>query len=81
MGLVAAIFAHPDDEILGCCGLINKVKENGGKVLSNFMPSCATARTLTPVMRNFSIINFGSLPFSPPEEADPPEDFPPPPDY
>ena len=26
------IAPHADDEILGCCGLINKVKENGGKV-------------------------------------------------
>ena len=26
------IAPHADDEILGCCGLINKVKENGCKV-------------------------------------------------
>src|SRR3989344_8242793 len=26
------IAPHADDEVLGCCGLINKVKENGGKV-------------------------------------------------
>ena len=23
---------HPDDEIIGCGGLINKIKENGGRV-------------------------------------------------
>ena len=26
------IAPHADDEVLGCCGLINKVKENGGEV-------------------------------------------------
>ena len=26
------IAPHADDEVLGCCGLIKKVKENGGKV-------------------------------------------------
>jgi len=26
------IAPHADDEVLGCCGLINKIKENGGEV-------------------------------------------------
>lgn len=28
---------HPDDEVLGCAGLIQKVKENGGKVYVLFL--------------------------------------------
>ena len=26
------IAPHPDDEVLGCFGLINEIKKNGGKV-------------------------------------------------
>jgi len=26
------ISPHPDDEVLGCCGLINRIKDNGGEV-------------------------------------------------
>ena len=31
------IAPHADDEVLGCCGLINKVKDNGGKVFVNIL--------------------------------------------
>ena len=31
------IAPHADDEVLGCCGLINKVKDNGGKVFVNVL--------------------------------------------
>src|SRR3990167_6618803 len=31
------IAVHPDDEVLGCAGLINRVKSSGGKVYVLFM--------------------------------------------
>jgi len=31
------ISPHPDDEVLGCGGLINKIKRNGGSVFIQFM--------------------------------------------
>lgn len=41
---------HADDEILGCCGLINKVKEDGGKVFVNVL-----------TMGGFNKIGFGKV--------------------
>ncbi|TSA16793.1 MAG: hypothetical protein D4R72_06090 [Nitrosopumilales archaeon] len=32
------IAPHADDEVLGCFGLINKVKENGGRSTCWFLP-------------------------------------------
>jgi len=31
------IAPHPDDEVLGCFGLIKKIKKNGGKVYVEFL--------------------------------------------
>ena len=31
------IAPHPDDEVIGCAGLIQKVKNNGGKVFVLFL--------------------------------------------
>lgn len=44
------IAPHADDEVLGCCGLINKVKENGGKVFVNVLS-----------MGGFNKIGFGRV--------------------
>src|SRR3989344_3474180 len=37
------IAAHPDDEVLGCGGLISRVKEGGGKVFVLFLTNGTTA--------------------------------------
>ena len=34
---VLIISPHPDDEVIGCGGLISKIKENGGKVYVLFL--------------------------------------------
>jgi len=44
------IAPHADDEVLGCCGLINKVKDNGGKVFVNVLS-----------MGGFGKIGFGKI--------------------
>lgn len=36
------VAAHPDDEVLGCGGLISKVKRNGGKVFVLFVTNGTT---------------------------------------
>lgn len=42
---------HPDDELLGCGGLINRVKRSGGEVFVLFM-TCGDTREYSPAGRS-----------------------------